>query len=106
MPKVLALRVDPYDIPADAENPKGNKGNSFWFVGTNNDAGQNGGFGNKPMKIGLTDQLVPALRDKLPAICEVDFEMKAGAGNKATLTVTSLTVLGSFDLQSLLAKKS
>ena len=105
MPKVLAVRADPYDIPADADNPRGAKGISFWFLSTVNDAGQNGGFGHKPMKMGLPENLLPAVQNKLPAICDIEFDLKAGAGNKASAVITSLTVLAPFDLASLLSRK-
>ncbi len=102
--KVLAVRADPYDIPPDAENPRGNKGVSFWFISSNKDAGQNGGFGHKPLKMGLPENLLPAVKDKLPAICDIDFELKSGAGNKATAVITAIRVLAPFDLSGVLTR--
>lgn len=105
MPKVLVVRADPYNIEPDEDNPKGNKGISLWFLGANNDPGQNNGFGHKPMKMGLPENLLPAVQNKLPAICDIDFELKAAAGNKASAVITALTVLSPFNLSQLLTGK-
>jgi hypothetical protein len=97
--KALALSALPYSM--DNEDGTKNKGVSLWFIDGQPSALEKC-VGTDPMKISLADNLYPALVGKLPAIIDVEQGVRRGAGNKATLTITALTVIKPVDIAALL----
>lgn len=102
MSKVLILSARPYEMK-DEETGKMNTGVSIWFVGTYTDP-KGEVFGSQPMKASVSDSLTkPLTSAPLPAVCEVEFEVKPGAASKASITVQALTVLKSISIAALIS---
>lgn len=98
--KALVLSADRWEMK-DEVTAEVRKGWSVWYV---NDyrLDDSMSFGFKPSKISITDDLADDLRKvKLPAVCDLDFGSRPGAGGKATLTITSFKVINSVDFDKL-----
>lgn len=98
--KALVLSADSWSMK-DEQTAEIREGWSVWYV---NDYREDNaqGFGFRPSKISIIDKLAEDLRKvKLPAMCELDFGSRPGAGGKATLTISGFKVLGSVEFDKL-----
>lgn len=98
--KALVLSADAWEM-ADEKTGELRNGWSCWYV---NDYREDTakGFGFKPSKISLSNELAADLRKvKLPALCEMSYGSRPGQGGKATLTITGFKVLASVDFDRL-----
>lgn len=87
----LVTSADPYDV-TDEKTGNQIKGTSVWFFNNYRDASTaNGALGIKPSKVGCTDELFERMKTmNLPAMCEMVYGSRPGAGGKATLTLLDI----------------
>ena len=98
--KALVLSADAWEMP-DEKTGEIRTGWSCWFVNSYRDDSPKS-FGYKPTKISVTPDLAKELRSaKLPAVCELQYGSRPGAGGKATLTVVGFKLISSVDFASL-----
>lgn len=73
------------------------KGLSVWYL---NDYREDTSvaFGVKPTKISASLDLLGSVQNKLPGVFDLEFGSRPGANGKATLTLTGLKFIRSFDL--------
>lgn len=102
--QIFLLAARPYDMPDESDPSKAhNTGVSIKFISGHTDP--NGAVnGHDPMKASLpmafAEQLMKA---QLPAVCEVELEMKNAAGGKAGVTFSSIKFLRSITFTSLIS---
>lgn len=94
--KALILSADPWEM-TDEKSGKPLVGVSFWYVNQYRD-GENG---QKPTKVSGTAELFEQLKGKLPAVCEMEYGSRPGAGGKAALTVIGAKLLKKIDFSHL-----
>lgn len=97
--KALVLSADQWNL-TDEKTGEMRDGVSFWYVNHYRD-GENG---QKPTKVSVASELFDVVRGKLPALCDLDFGSRPGAGGKATLTVTGCKVIKPIDFSGLFAQ--
>jgi len=95
--RALVLSADPWEMP-DERTGEIRRGVSVWYV----NAYREGDSGLKPTKVSADMKLLPSLRACLPAICEVEFGSRPGAGNKAQLSLVNLKVISPFEISDFL----
>lgn len=94
MEKALILSADFWSM-TDEKTGEVIKGWSCWYVNDYREDAEKS-FGYKPTKVTITDELAADLRGmKLPALCELGFGSRPGAGGKATLTLTGVKAIRS-----------
>ena len=91
--RVFLQSVDPWKI-----EESGLTGWSAWY--SNNYRDGDNGF--KPTKSGIVDDLAKSLLGKLPCLANVSFSSRPGAGNKATLVITSVEIVAPVDFPAFL----
>lgn len=91
--RVFLQSVDPWKI-----EESGMTGWSAWY--SNNYRDGDNGF--KPTKSGIVDDLAKSLLGKLPCLANVSFSSRPGAGNKATLVITSVEIVAPVDFPAFL----
>jgi len=99
--KALVLSADPWNM-VDKQTGEALSGVSFWYVNQYRD-GENG---QKPTKVSVSSELYEVVKGKLPALCEIEFGSRPGAGGKASLTVIAAKILKPVDFSGLFASKA
>ncbi len=98
----LVLSGDAWDME-DEKTKSRIKGVSIWFLTSyrEQDPEGMGPVGYKPSKVSGTNELLEKMRSMaLPALCEMHYSSRPGAGGKATLVLSDLTFVKSVDVFS------
>jgi hypothetical protein len=93
--KGLILSADPWNM-TDEQTGEKLSGISVWFC-NEYERGANAGtsVGFKPTKIGATPELFEVIRaNAIPALYEMEYGSRPGAGGKAALTLVGLKFVG------------
>lgn len=98
--RALVLSADPWAM-TDEKSGERIAGNSLWYVNSYRD----GDLGQKPTKVNASDAICNELKSKLPAVVEMEYGSRPGAGGKAALTVVGVKLIKQIDF-SLLFKES
>lgn len=96
----LVLSGDAWDME-DEKTKARIKGVSIWFLTSyrEQDAEGLGPVGYKPSKVSGTNELLEKMRSmSLPALCEMHYSSRPGAGGKATLVLSDVTFVKSIDV--------
>jgi hypothetical protein len=94
--KVLVLSADNWNM-VDERTGQPMAGVSVWYVNKYRDDDV-GSLGNKPIKIGATDDTFKVLREGgLPGVYELDYGARPGKGGKASLTLTGAKFIHAVD---------
>lgn len=105
MSKILILSARPYKIK-DEETGRIVQGVSIWFLSPNPDSSGEV-FGNLPIKASVSESYADALiKAQLPAVCDVDIDVKAGAASKASISIVALQILKSIPIAPLINSAS
>lgn len=102
----LVLSGDAWDME-DEKTHERLSGVSVWFLTDyrESDSLGTGPVGFKPAKTGSTPALLEKLRSmNLPAVCEMHYGSRPGAGGKATLVLSDVTFVRAVDCFSAVAK--
>lgn len=92
--KVLVLSAKPYSIENDGE--KAVKGASLWYVNPNDVTDD----GLIPLKLSVAENsdFYGEIKGSYPFVCDLEYGMVAGKGNKASLKLVGLKRLSDFNL--------
>jgi len=103
--KVVVLSADSWGM-TDEKTGQVLAGVSVWYVNDyREDSAESIGF--KPTKIGCKDDVFATLKQhSLPAVFELEFGAKPGAGNKATLILNAVKFVSTIDLFGAPLKKA
>lgn len=100
--RVLLLSSDYYNMK-DESTSREISGHSVWFVNQYREQGADS-KGFKPSKVSITNEVAEQLnKANLPAVAELQYGSRPGAGGKATLTVTGFKIVGSVNFDKLFA---
>ena len=96
--KVLVLSTKPYRIENDEADIKGT---SLWYVNLE----ESNTEGCTPMKVSISEEsdFYGQTLGTYPAVCDLEYGMVSGKGNKATLKLVNFQRLDSVNLSELLA---
>lgn len=103
MTKVYVLSCDPYEVKDD--NGAINAGFTIWFLNRYRD-NTNESRGHKPARVSMktTDGIAQKLmQTELPAVCDIDLDVRPGAQNKLTAQIVGLQVLAPVPLEKIFA---
>lgn len=98
--RALVLSADPWSMP-DEKTGVPITGNSLWYVNAYRDSE----FGQKPTKVNASDAICNELKAKLPAVVEMEYGSRPGAGGKAALTVVGVKLIKQIDFSLLFKEK-
>lgn len=97
--QVLVLSADPYDM-VDEKTGGRIAGVSLWYVNKYRE----GDNGLKPTKSGCSLELYEKMKGQLPAMGQLVYGSKPGAGGKPTLVVVGVNITHKVDLFRQLSK--
>lgn len=89
--RALVLSADAWEM-TDEKTGEVLKGVSVWYVNEYDEEARKGN-GFKPTKISATPEALAQLSGKLPCVADLDFGSRPGAGGKAALTLTRISVV-------------
>lgn len=104
MTKAYVLSVDPYSV-VDETTGKMNSGYTIWFLNRYRD-NTTESKGHKPVKVSVpADSVIgqKLMQTELPAVCDLEIDVRPGAGNKLAAMVSALQILAPVPLEKIFA---